>query len=89
MKTTITKSEFRMKQSIEYGKCPFIGIGNEEQVNFHAGTIETRLRRKYNVIPDPKQTPESFTNKCYICEAVKTNCNDLLCLDCDKDPNNN
>ena len=48
--TTITKEEFRIKQSIEYGKCPFITMGNEEQINFHAGIIDRELKTKYILI---------------------------------------
>ena len=32
---------------------------------------------------------KNFTNNCYICETEKHNCNDLLCLDCDKQETEN
>ena len=44
---TVTKHEFRAIQGERYGNCIFITQGNEEQVNFHAGIIDTELRKEY------------------------------------------
>lgn len=47
---TITKAEFRTKQAKAYGNCPFITMGNEEQINFHAHIIDMELKSKYNIL---------------------------------------
>lgn len=55
MRTQVTKKEFREIQGIEYGKCPFITMGNEEQINFHAGIIDRELNQKYEVVSDEEK----------------------------------